>query len=171
MFYFLMYAPLILLSIIAKVLYNNYKQALSIIHECDIADMQVFEAWLTEEKHICNNLVMSHWRKHSRWSTGSSWWNWLQASMYYNLDDLRWVYRYISVGKNLTLHEMPGSCSQVKTIPQWMPTLKGEKKLSVGILLKIMRKTWNVCKMSKGGSTSVFTGSLGMQSGSMPDSV
>ena len=56
-----MYALLILLSVLAKFLYDNYKQALDIIRECeitlpalmkehDIADKQVFEAWLMEEK-------------------------------------------------------------------------------------------------------------------------
>ena len=66
-FYSLMYAQLILLSVLAKFLYDNYKQALDIICECevtlpalmkehDIADEQVFEAWLTEEKTYLQQL-------------------------------------------------------------------------------------------------------------------
>ena len=68
MFRSLMYAlVLILLSVLAKFLYNNYKQALDIICECeitlpvlmnehDIADEQVFEVWLMEEKTYLQQL-------------------------------------------------------------------------------------------------------------------
>ena len=62
-----MYAQLILLSVLAKFLYDNYKQALDIIRKCevmlpalmkehDIADEQVFKAWLTEEKTYLQQL-------------------------------------------------------------------------------------------------------------------
>ena len=151
-FYSLMYAQLILLSVLAKFLYDNYKQALDIIRECevtlpalmkehDIADEQVFEAWLMEEKTYLQQLSdepleetlqMEYWEQLVKLTTSR-----YVLRFRWSKTDLQ----VCLVGKNSTLRETPGSHSQVKTMPQWTPALQGGKRLSDGMPSKITRKT------------------------------